>query len=166
MDVFRKSVRVSSLVLATVIVSGVAVGCAMRVTGVVRDQATGNPIGGAVLSAADGRNRLSVTDPLGRYNVKTDKQATTLTVSAPGYQTTTVPVAGDSSAPTADVNLEPLSRSRVGEPLVKPLGQATVTDDIPTGAAAKFRQLRDLYDRGLISNQEYQEARKRIVGDL
>ena len=36
-------------------------GCAMRVTGTVRDASTGNALSGAVLTAADGRNRLSTT---------------------------------------------------------------------------------------------------------
>src|SRR5215813_13333246 len=67
-------------------------GCAMRVTGTVRDASTGNAIGGAVLTAADGRNRLSTTDPSGRYAVKTDWRPTNLMVSAPGFVTTTVPV--------------------------------------------------------------------------
>ena len=153
---------------ALLVVSGM--GCAMLVTGVVRDRGTGDPIGGAVLSADDGRNRLAVTGPHGRFSVKTDKRPMNLIVSAPSYQTTTVAVPGDSRSPIVDVGLQQASRSRTEEALVKPANQGFET--APTeqrtddGAAAKFKQLQDLHDRGLISDEEYQQTRRRIIGGL
>jgi hypothetical protein len=146
-------------------------GCAMRVSGVVRDKSTGYPIGGAVLLADDGRNRLAVTDPLGRYALKTDRKPTALTVSAPSYQTAQVPVGGDSGAVVADVDLQSTYAPPTREPLVKPIEQVAggvpVAEEHIDGApAAKFKQLEDLYDRGLISKEEYQQARKRIIGGL
>jgi hypothetical protein len=82
--------------------------CSMRVSGVVRDAATGGPIGGAVLTAHDGRNRISVSDPAGVYSVKTDTDTTQMTVSAPGYQaqTVTIPSTGD-RYPVVFVTLQP-----------------------------------------------------------
>lgn len=90
-------------------------GCAMRVTGVVRDAATGAPIAGALLSADDGRGRVGASDHGGRYAVKTDWEPTTLVVTAPGYRSTTVPVPGDERYPVVDVELQrarPLPRPR------------------------------------------------------
>jgi len=133
----------------------------MRVTGIVRDATTGIPIGGAVLTADDGRSRLAVTDPLGRFSVKTRKRSTALTASAPSYQTTTVPVSGDSRYPVAYVDLQPNSRPSAEHVAVNPV--AASADD---GTAAKFKDLQDLYDRRLISAEEYRSTRKRLIGDL
>lgn len=104
-------------------------GCAMRVTGVVRDAATGDAIAGAVLTADDGRNRLSVSDPGGRYSVKTDWRNATLTVSARGYQTATVSVPGLARHPVVDVDLQPDS---VG-------ARATGRAPVPTAAEPATR---------------------------
>lgn len=153
------SIAVALLFLAT--------GCAMRVTGVVRDQSTGNPIGGAVVAADDGRNRMCVTDPAGRYAIKTDRQQTALTVSAPSYQTTRVAVPGDSGSAVADVDLQPIARGPTAESWARPMepgsGGVGTADD---GPAAKFRQLQDLRERGLISDEEYHQTRKRFIGGL
>lgn len=83
-----------------------ATGCAMRVTGVVRDASTGSPIEGAVLSANDGRNRLGTTGPSGRYAVKTDWKPSTLVVCASGYVTTTVAVPDSERFPVVHIDLE------------------------------------------------------------
>jgi hypothetical protein len=100
----RERLRVvPTLVVGLALVSG----CAMRVSGVVRDAATGGPIGGAVLSANDGRNRISVSDPAGVYAVKTDSDITQMTVSAPGYQAQTVAIPGGDRFPVVFVDLQP-----------------------------------------------------------
>jgi len=160
---------VAQIVVAAMIVLGT--GCAMRVTGVVRDGATGDPMGGAVLTADDGRNRLTTTDPLGRFTIKTDWKPTTLTVSAPGFQTTTVALSGNERfPPTLTVDLQPVSHATTRGPLAKPLEQGPGTvgtyEHVEDGAAGKLRQLQELHDRGLISDEEYRRTRSRIVEGL
>jgi hypothetical protein len=83
-----------------------AAGCSMRVTGVVRDATTKNPIGGAVVSAEDGRGRHYSTDPRGFYNLKTDWDPSTLVFGAPGYQPRTVSVGDQTRWQVVDVELE------------------------------------------------------------
>jgi hypothetical protein len=92
-------------VLAVLVASGAAA-CSMRVTGVVRDATTKNPIGGAVVAAEDGRGRVYSTDPHGFYNLKTDWDPSTLVFSAPGYLPRTVPVGDETRWPVVDVELE------------------------------------------------------------
>jgi hypothetical protein len=144
-------------------------GCAMRVTGIVRDGSTGNAIGGAVLTASDGRNRLSTTDPHGRYVVKTDWQPSNLVVSAPGYVTTTVAVPGSHRFPVVNVDLE-RSLSAAGAPIVNRVDQGRLPADISayadTRVAPKLQELQELHDRGLISNDEYRRTRNRILQGL
>lgn len=146
--------------------------CAMRITGTVRDATSGQPIGGAVLSASDGRNRVSTTDPAGSFAVKTDRNPTNLTVSAPGYETTTVVVPDDDRYPVVHVDLQrafpvagapPTERPAGGAPLVAPLRQAPVGS---AGTEAKLQELQQLYDRGVISEGEYKTMRARVVGDF
>lgn len=96
--------------LVVVTLAVLAAGCAMRVGGVVRDRATGAPIGGAILQASDGRGRLAVTDASGGYELKTDRRPTTLSVTAPGYRSTTVAVPGDAPHPVVDVELDRAER--------------------------------------------------------
>src|SRR4051812_9608632 len=90
---------IGALLLATT-------GCSMRISGVVRDATSGMPIGGAVLTADDNRQRLTITDPAGRFAVKTAWHQTMLTASAPGYQTATIPVADGDRFPTVAVELQ------------------------------------------------------------
>ena len=92
-------------VLAVIAVIGVAA-CSMRVTGVVRDATTKNPIGGAVVAADDGRGRHYSTDPHGFYNLKTDWDPSTLVFSAPGYLPRTVSVGDQTRWQVVDVELE------------------------------------------------------------
>jgi hypothetical protein len=140
-------------------------GCAMRVTGVVRDGSTGSAIGGAVLTANDGRNRLTTTDPAGRYAVKTDRRPSTLAVSAPGFVTTTVQVPDSQRFPVANIDLQ---RSVPGAyaPAVSQVERGAsrpVTAYADTGATAKLQQLQELHDRGLISDDEYRRTRIHIL---
>jgi len=129
-------------------------GCAMRVTGVVRDGSTRLPIGGAVLMANDGRNRASTTDPNGQYAVKTDWRPATIVVSAPGYSTTTVTVPDRSRFPVIDVDLERAVQSATGVPVVD------------QSVAVKLGEIHDLHERGIISDDEYQRARNRVIEGL
>lgn len=144
-------------------------GCAMRVTGVVRDGSTGIPIGGAVLTAEDGRNRMSTTDPHGRYAVKTDWEPTKLVVSAPGYVTTTVAVPDTDQVPVVNVDLE-RSMPAAGGPLVGQMDQSGLPSGTSAGvdarAAPKLQELQSLHDRGLISDAEYKRTRNRIIEGL
>jgi hypothetical protein len=144
-------------------------GCAMRVTGIVRDGSTGNAIGGAVLTANDGRNRLSTTDPQGRYAVKTDWQPSTLMVSAPGFVTTTVGVPGSQRFPVVSIDLQ-RSLPAAGAPIVKQLDQGSLRPGTSayadTRAASKLQELQELHDRGLISDDEYRRTRNYILQGL
>ena len=88
------------------IVAFVAAACSMRVTGVVRDATTKNPIAGAVVAAEDGRGRQYTTDPRGFYNMKTDWDPSTLVFSATGYKPRTVSVGDETRWRVVDVELE------------------------------------------------------------
>jgi hypothetical protein len=85
-------------------------GCAMRVGGTVRDRVTGNPIGGAMITANDGRGRLAFSDGNGVYELKTDWRPATLAVTATGFRSTTVAVPGDEQYPVIDVELDRAER--------------------------------------------------------
>jgi len=143
----------------------IATGCAMLVTGIVRDASTGIPIGGAVLTASDGRNRLSTSDPNGRYAVKTDWEPSTLLVSAPSYVTTSIAVPGSQRFPVVNVDLD-RAFAVAGWPdvgLTPHGGRVSAGSGVDAGMATKLRQLQELYDRGTISNEEYRGTRKRIL---
>jgi hypothetical protein len=144
-------------------------GCAMRVTGIVRDGSTGHAIGGAVLTAQDGRNRLSTTDPHGRYAVKTDRRPSNLMVSAPGYATTTVVVSDSQRFPVINVDLE-RSLPAAGSPVVNRVDQgrapAAVSAYADARVAPKLQELQDLHARGLISDDEYRRTRNRVLQGL
>lgn len=150
-----------------------ATGCSMRVTGTVRDATSGAPIGGAVLTAEDGRNRMTVTDPYGRFALKTRWAPSTLVVSAPGYTTATVAVPETTRYPIVTVDLTrafdvgdaaPAGGAPVaGAPLVERIDESQAGSP---DTATKLRNLQQLYDRGLISEAEYQRTRRRIVDGL
>lgn len=155
---------------ATVLIVALALSasCSMRISGTVRDASSGQPIGGAVLSANDGRSRLSTTDPAGGFVVKTDWRPTNLTVSAPGYQTNTVVVPDADRYPIVYVDLErafhvggtpTADRSAESAPLVAPIHQGQ-------GTEARLQELQQLHDRGVISDAEYKKMRARIVSDF
>lgn len=153
----------SSFGVATTVaaITLLASACSMRVTGVVRDGTSGQPIGGAVVMAEDGRNRLSVTDPRGQFAVKTAWRTHNLAISAPGYTTMGVQVPDTERFPVVAVDLQrAFPTTAEGAPLV---GTAEGGD---AGTAAKLNELQDLHDRGLISDQEYQRTRRRIVDGL
>jgi hypothetical protein len=141
-------------------------GCAMRVTGVVRDGSTGSAIGGAVLTANDGRNRLTTTDPAGRFAVKTDWRPSTLAVSAPGFVTTTVQVPDSHRFPVVDIDLQ-RSVPGVTAPVVslvdRGASRPVAAAYVDTGATAKLQELQELHDRGLISDDEYRRTRTHIL---
>jgi hypothetical protein len=158
--------------MAAIAVAGLVLlssACSMRVTGVVRDAASGQPVGGAVVTAEDGRDRLHVTDPRGQFAVKTNWRPSNITVSAPGYTTVTVQVAdSDRFPPAIAVDLQRAFPTADGAPLVE-RAQQPLVGEVQGGdasTATKLRELQDLYDRGLISNQEYQRTRRRIVDGL
>jgi hypothetical protein len=153
--------------LAAVVALSLATACAMRITGTVRDATSGQPIGGAVLSANDGRSRLSTTDPTGGYAVKTNRRPTNLTVSAPGYETTTVVVSDAYRYPIVDVDLTrafpaPGAAPQTGgAPLVAPLQAGGTTGAQST--EARLQELQQLHARGVISDEEYRKMRARVV---
>lgn len=149
-----RSLGVATIVAACTLLASA---CAMRVTGVVRDATSGQPIGGAVVTAEDGRHRLSVTDPRGQFAVKTDWRTHNLTVSAPGYQTTAVQVADTDRFPVIAVDLPRAFPTAEDAPL------AGTADGGDTGTAAKLRELQTLHEQGLISDQEYQRTRRKIL---
>jgi hypothetical protein len=96
----------------------VLAGCAMRVTGTVRDRATGYPIGGAMLVANDGRGRLVYSGGNGEYDLKTDWGHATMAVTADGFRSTTVHVVpGKTRHPIVDVELdrEPTAAPSAGQ---------------------------------------------------
>jgi hypothetical protein len=96
----------SRLVTAAVLIL-LAAGCAMRVSGTVRDRASGYPIGGAMLVANDGRGRLVYSGGNGDYELKTDWRPTSIAVTAEGFRSTTVRVTpGEDRFPTLDVDLD------------------------------------------------------------
>jgi hypothetical protein len=160
--------RTAWLVVGLVIVGA---GCSMRVSGVVRDAANGTPIGGAVLTADDGRQRLTVTDPAGRFAVKTDWHNTTLTVSAPGYQTVTLPVGDDDRFPTVTVDLQRAfaaasPTAAMPEHVDSTARPVPVAGGSDAGTEQRLLDLQSLYERGLISNDEYKRTRGRIVDGM
>jgi hypothetical protein len=137
----------------------------MRVTGVVTDSITKSPIGGAVVAAEDGRNRHSTTNPHGQYSVKTDWDPRTLTVSAPGYLTRSVPVGDATRYPVLNIELEPLSQEAVAARTGQGIPVRSGARSDPT-TASKLREIQALRDRGVISIDEYQRMRTRIVDGL
>jgi hypothetical protein len=151
----RSAFRVAPIAAAIALLGSA---CSMRVTGVVRDATSAQPIGGAVVTAVDGRNRLCVTDPNGQFAVKTSWRRSNLTFGAPGYTTQTIQVDGKDRYPVIAVDLQrAFPTTAGGAPLV---GAA---DAAGSGTAARLRELEDLRDRGLISDQEYQRTRKKIM---
>ena len=102
--------------LAT-LVGMLASACSMRVTGVVRDATTKNPIGGAVVAAEDGRQRVYTTDPRGFYNLKTDWDPSTLVFSAPGYMPRSVSIGDVARWQVLDVELQREGREAAVAPI-------------------------------------------------
>jgi hypothetical protein len=162
-------------VLVTIVVGSLLAlgsGCAMRVSGVVRDGSTGAPMGGAVVRANDGRSRFVMTNPAGQYAVKTDAETSSLTVSAPGYQPSTVPIPAGPGDPFVYVDLQPIGSARrpTGEarPLVQRLDAppSSASGGAGTGTGARLKELQSLYDGGLISEAEYKRMRARVVDDF
>ena len=111
--------RRSGSVRLAALVGVLASACSMRVTGVVRDATTKNPIGGAVVAAEDGRQRHYSTDPHGFYNLKTDWDPATLVFSAPGYVPRTVSVGDETRWSVVDVELQ-REVAQAATPVVRP----------------------------------------------
>jgi hypothetical protein len=90
---------------ALVLIAACALGCtSMRLTGVVRDHGTQEPIMGAGVVVGD---KWTFTDPLGRYALKTDWEQCTIQVKAPGYVPASATVdPGNERYPVLDVALE------------------------------------------------------------
>jgi hypothetical protein len=96
--------------IACLLVVALLSGCAMRVSGTVRDRLTGNPIGGAIVTTNDGRGRMAFSDGNGVYELKTDWRPTTLAVTARGFRSATITVTGADRYPVADVDLDRAER--------------------------------------------------------
>lgn len=101
----------------------------MRVSGVVRDAVTGGPIPAAQVMCDDGRNRIGLADAAGIYDVKTDSDTTTMTVTASGYepQTVSIPQPND-RYPVVFVKLHPepgATKTRAAKPAPPPAANAT-----------------------------------------
>jgi hypothetical protein len=138
----------------------------MRVTGIVLDSVTKSPIGGAVIAAEDGRNRHSTTNPHGQFNVKTNWDPMTLTVSAPGYVTRSVPVADTTRHPVINIELAPLTAAALAARTGQAVPSSGSEAAAESNAATKLRELQALHERGVISTEEYQRSRNRIVDGL
>jgi hypothetical protein len=84
----------------------------MRVTGMVTDEQTGEPVG--VCGITSGTKYVR-TDPIGRYAIPVKREWKTMQVVAPGYERKTVTF-GDQPTrrPVIDVGLTPKSRSESG----------------------------------------------------
>jgi hypothetical protein len=68
-----------------------------------------------------------------------------------------------------DFELQPQATAATGRSLVRPIEPtATSAQPAPAGdeAASKLRQLQDLHERGLISDEEYRATRARIMRGL
>ena len=94
---------------------------------------------------------------MGQFAVKTDWRNTTLTVSAPGYQTATVTVPDEHRYLVIAVDLQPATQARTAAS-----GAVESSGDSP---AARLQNLQSLYDQGLISDQEYKRTRTRLMNE-
>lgn len=135
-------------------------GCAMRVSGMVVDAETHVPIAGAMISANDKRERVRRSTQTGEYAIKTDGDTVSMTVSAPGYRTATVAIPTGSRHPRVEVELVPVESARKPAPVMVPVGVVPMTT---RSTAEELQEVESLYDRGLISADEYKRMRARIV---
>jgi hypothetical protein len=78
----------------------------MRVTGVVRDATTKNPIGGAVVAAEDGRQRHYSTDPHGFLQPQDRLGSRDARVQRSRYVPRTVSVGDETRWSVVDVELQ------------------------------------------------------------
>jgi len=137
---------------------GLMMGCAMRVTGMVVDSRTGGPISSAMVAADDGRNRTALSDAAGLYSIKTDGDTASMTVSAPGYDTVSVPIPGGNRFPYVQVEMVPIRPA--GAQTIVPVNIVPVS---PRSTAKELEEVESLYNRGLISGDEYKRMRTRII---
>jgi hypothetical protein len=149
-------IRYATLALVLVPVMG----CAMRVSGMVVDARTHAPVPGAMISANDGRGRVRRSDETGYYSVKTDADTVSMNVSAPGYHSVTAGIPTGTRYPQVQIDLVPLESSRRAEPTLVPVSIVPVPVRNPT---AELEELESLYDRGMISPDEYKRMRARII---
>jgi len=101
--------------------------------------------------------------------VKTDWRPTNLMVSAPGFVTTTVVVSDSNRYPVVNVDLQ-RAVPVAGAPIVSRLDGGSVRSGtgsyVDTPTAPKLQELQALYDRGLISDDEYRRTRSQILRGL
>ena len=94
--------------IAVILCAAMVSACtSIRVSGMVTDQRTGDPVGvcGVMIGS-----RYVRTDPIGKYVIGADASAKSMQFIAPGYETRTVPI--DSSKtryPVIDVQMVPKS---------------------------------------------------------
>jgi hypothetical protein len=138
--------------IATIVAFVATTGCAMRVQGIVTDAETHGPISGAAVIAGDKRNRVAMTDQAGAYSLKTDGDTKSLSVSAAGYRTVTVPIPGGDRFPDVPVALSPVQSALV-----------PVAPVIERGTTHALEEVDALYNRGMISPEEYRQMRARII---
>lgn len=148
---------------ALVLALSMGTGCAMRVSGIVLDAKTHAPIAGAMVAANDGRDRVRRTDATGEYSVKTDSDTVSMNVSAPGYHSVSVAIPTGSRTPNVQVDLVPVESARRPETAVVPVSIVPVATRSTT---EELEELENLYNRGLISPDEYKRMRARIVDGM
>ncbi len=125
----------------------------VRLTGVIKDASTGNPISG--VSIKSGTHSATITEENGAFNLSVPSFTGVITVSAPGYQTTDVALRGRNSINIA-LNNEDLNS--VHDIAVMPFGKKTKTQ-IPysvssintTGNWERSAETPDDYLQGLVS---------------
>jgi hypothetical protein len=90
-------------------------------------------------------------------------------VSAPGFVTTTVAVSDSNRYPVVNVDLQ-RSVAVAGAPIVSRLDGGSVRSGtgsyVDTPTAPRLQELQALYDRGLISDDEYRRTRSQILRGL
>jgi hypothetical protein len=97
----------------------------MRIKGVITDADSGSPIAGAVVTS-DCYDRSAVSDPMGRYDLKTRLRDTcTVSAGAPGYHTVMATIT--SGHPVADISLR-----RSYQAWGNQLGPLRTADEEPT----------------------------------
>jgi hypothetical protein len=136
-----------------------AAGCSMRVQGVVTDAETHGPIAGAAVIADDKRHRVAMTNQAGVYSLKTSSDTPSLSVSAVGYRTVTAPIPGGDRHADVPVALTPVESAR-RQPTITMVPVAPVMQRDTTSA---LEEVDNLYNRGMISPDEYRQMRARIV---
>src|SRR5262245_43381 len=98
-----------------------------------------------------------MTDQAGGYSLKTDGDTKSLSVSAVGYRTMTVPIPGGDRTPDVPVALTPVESARM-QPTITVVPVAPQRD-----TTHALEEVDSLYNRGMISPEEYRQMRARII---